>query len=62
MNKMWLEVYIYFRGFEEVAKIANEVAALARVLDLDSVGSDHVTELLESIFSLLQTRNWKIWL
>lgn len=42
-----------FKRFQELPKIENKVAALARELGLDNVEPDHVTELLESDFQLL---------
>jgi hypothetical protein len=49
-----------FRGFEDVPKIANEVAALAREPGLDSVEPDHVTELLESHFQPLTNEELEV--
>jgi hypothetical protein len=61
MNKVWPQCLHDFRGFEGVPKIANEVAAIAQELGLDSTEPDDVTELLESHSQLLTNEELEDW-
>lgn len=59
---MWPECVHDFRRFEDVPKIANEVAAIAQELRLDNDEPHDMNELLESHSQPPTSKNWKIWL